>query len=74
MFFKKKFFLRTFEFQSGVLFKILRLKIERRKTDFFRLGVQNLSESFPHEFKLTVQIVGGHFDYDELSKPILKQS
>lgn len=51
-----------------MLFKILRFKIERRKKKFLRLGVYNLPESFPHESKLSIQILGVQFDYDELSK------
>ena len=44
------------------------LKLNEEKTEFFRLGVHNLGEWFPHEFKLSIQILGVHFDYDELSR------
>ena len=44
------------------------LKLNEEKTEFFCLGVQNLSESFPHGFQLSVKILGVHFDYDELSR------
>ena len=43
------------------------LKLNEEKTEFFRLGVYNLSESFHHEFKLSIQILGVHFDCDEFS-------
>ena len=42
--------------------------MNEEKTEFFCLGVQNLSESFPHGFQLSIQILGVHFDYDELSR------
>ena len=44
------------------------LKWNEEKTEFFRLGVHNLCELFPHEFKLSIQILGEHFGYDELSR------
>ena len=44
------------------------LKLNEETTEFFRLGVHNLSGSFPHEFKLSVQILDVHFDCDELSR------
>ena len=44
------------------------LTLNKEKTEFFRLGVHNLCESFPHEFKLSIQILGVHFDYDEFSR------
>ena len=57
--------------------KLSGLELNDEKTEFLRLGVQNLSKSFPREFKLSIQILGVHFDYDELSRKknaILKQS
>jgi len=44
------------------------LKLIKEKTEFFQLGIHNLCEWFPHEFKLSIQILGVHFDYDELSR------
>ena len=44
------------------------LKLNEEKTEFFRLGVHNLCEEFPCKFKLSIQILGVHFDYDELSR------
>ena len=44
------------------------LKLNEEKTEFFRLGIHNLREWFPYEFKLSIKILGVHFDYDELSK------
>ena len=44
------------------------LKLNEEKTEFFCLGVQNLSESLPYDFKHSVQILGVHFDSDELSR------
>ena len=44
------------------------LKLNEEKTELFRLGVYNLREWFPYEFKLSIQILGVHFDYDELSR------
>ena len=44
------------------------LKLNEEKTEFFRLGIHNLREWFPYEFKLSIKILGGHFDYDELSR------
>ena len=44
------------------------LKLNEENTEFFRVGVHNLCEWFPHEFKLSIQILGVHFDYDELSR------
>ena len=44
------------------------LKLNEEKTEFFRLGVHNLCEGFPRKFKLSIQILGVHFDYDELSR------
>ena len=44
------------------------LKLNEEKTEFFRLGVHNLGEWFRHEFKLSIQILGVHFDNDELSR------
>ena len=48
--------------------KFLGLKLNEEKTEFFRVGVHNLCEWFSHEFKLSIQILGVHFDYDELSR------
>ena len=42
--------------------------MNEEKTEFFRLGVRNLREWFPYEFKLSIRILGVHFDYDELSR------
>ena len=42
--------------------------MNEEKTEFFRLGVHNLCEGFPRKFKLSIQILGVHFDYDELSR------
>ena len=44
------------------------LKLNEEKTEFFCLGVQNLSESLPYDFTHSIQILGVHFDYDELSR------
>ena len=44
------------------------LKLNKEKTEFFQLVVHNLCEWFPHEFKLSIQILGVHCDYDELSR------
>ena len=44
------------------------LKLNEEKTEFFCLGVQNLSKSFSYEFKHSIKILGVHFDYDELSR------
>ena len=44
------------------------LKLNEEKTEFFCLGVQNLSEWLPYDFKHSIQILGVHFDYDELSR------
>ena len=68
MLFKKQTFLPAFEFQSGKKSKFSALKLNEEKTEFFRLGVHNLCEWFPHEFKLSIQILGVHFDCDELPR------
>ena len=68
MLLEKQVFLPAFEFQSGMFFKIFRFKIERRKDGILSVGVHNLCKLFPHEFKLSIQILGVHFDYDELSR------
>jgi len=44
------------------------LKLNEEKTEFFCLGVQNLSKSLSYEFKHSIKILGVHFDYDELSR------
>ena len=44
------------------------LKLNEGKKKFLRLGVYNLPESFPHGSKLSIQILGAQFDYDELPK------
>ena len=51
-----------------MFFKIFSLKLNEEKTEFFRLGVHNLCEWFPREFKLSIQILGVHFDYDAFSR------
>lgn len=75
MLFKKQVFLSSYEHPSSSLecfskFSGLKLKLKLNKvrTEFFCLGVQNLSESFLHGFKLSIPILGMHFDYDELSR------
>ena len=42
------------------------LKLNKQKTEFFWLGVHNMCEWFPHQFKLSIQILGVYFDYDEI--------
>ena len=42
------------------------LKLNEEKTEFFCLGVQNLSKSLSYEH--SIKILGVHFDYDELSR------
>ena len=44
------------------------LKLNEEKTEFFRLRVHNLGGWSPYEFKLSIQILGVHFDYNELSR------
>ncbi|KAL9988158.1 hypothetical protein ACROYT_G002566 [Oculina patagonica] len=44
------------------------LKLNEEKTEFFCLGVQNLSKSPSYEFKRSIKILGVHFDYDQLSR------
>ena len=45
-----------------------RESLNEEKTEFFCLGVQNLSKSLSYEFKHSIKILGVHFDYDELSR------
>ena len=68
MLFEKPVFLPAFEFQPGMFSKFSGLKLNEEKTEFFRLGVYNLCEWFPRKFKLSIKILGVHFDYDELSR------
>ena len=42
--------------------------MNEEKTEFFQLGVHNLFEWFPYEFKLSIRILDVHFDYNELSR------
>lgn len=45
------------------------LKLNEEKTEFFFcLGAHNLSEWLPNEIQLSIQILGVHFDYYELSR------
>ena len=41
------------------------LKLKGEKTEFFLLGLHNLRKWFRHEFKLSIQMLGVYFDYDE---------
>ena len=43
-------------------------KLNEEKTELIRSGVYNLCEEFPCKFKFSIQILGVHFDYDELSR------
>jgi len=77
MFFEKQGFeFQSFEFQSELFLKFSGLKLNKQKKEFFWLGVHNMCEWSPHEFKLSIQILGVYFDDDELSRKrlILKRS
>ena len=43
------------------------LKVNTERTDFFCLGLKIL-ETFPHEFKILLKILGMHFSYNDLSR------
>ena len=46
------------------------LKVNSEKTEFFCLGLKKL-ESFPHEFKTSLKILGVYFSYNQLLRKTL---